>query len=68
MQTRSWEGQDGAKKYTTEIVATTVQFLSAGAGTGASSGGYDNSHSQQEAPDSNFSPEPMFDSSEEVPF
>jgi single-strand DNA-binding protein len=46
MQTRSWDGQDGAKKYRTEIVADRVQFgarpgaagAPAGAGaTGASS-------------------------------
>ena len=27
LQTRSWDDKDGNKKYTTEIVATTVQFL-----------------------------------------
>jgi len=27
LQTRSWEGQDGQKKYTTEINARNVQFL-----------------------------------------
>jgi len=27
MQTRSYEDKDGVKKYTTEIVASTVQFL-----------------------------------------
>ena len=27
MQTRSWEDKDGAKRYTTEIVANDVQFL-----------------------------------------
>ena len=27
MQTRSWEGQDGQKRKTTEVVATEVQFL-----------------------------------------
>ena len=34
MQTRSWEGQDGQKKYRTEIVADRVQF---GPRSGASS-------------------------------
>lgn len=28
MQTRSWEGQDGEKKYRTELVAENVKFLS----------------------------------------
>ncbi|HUE75636.1 MAG TPA: single-stranded DNA-binding protein [Chloroflexota bacterium] len=27
LQTRSWEGQDGQKKYRTEVVANEVQFL-----------------------------------------
>lgn len=42
IQTREWEGQDGGKRYTTEIVANTVQFLSGkgdGAGDGRRSGG-----------------------------
>jgi single-strand DNA-binding protein len=28
LQTRSWDGQDGQKRYTTEVVANTVLFLS----------------------------------------
>ncbi len=36
LQTRSWEGQDGVKRYRTEVVAQTVLFLdSAGSGGGA---------------------------------
>lgn len=27
MQTRSWEGQDGQKRYTTELIAQEVRFL-----------------------------------------
>ena len=27
LQTRSWEGQDGQKRYRTEVIASTVQFL-----------------------------------------
>src|SRR5712692_7044758 len=40
IQTRSWEGQDGKKRRTTEIIANDVQFLDsrAGAGTGAADG------------------------------
>jgi single-strand DNA-binding protein len=62
LQTRNWEDQQGQKRYTTEIVATTVQFLGApsergmGAGMGSS------------APAADFSPEPSFDSHEEIPF
>ena len=50
LQTRSWDDRDGNKKYTTEIVASDVQFLgtrdmsdggrpSGGAGAGAGGGG-----------------------------
>lgn len=41
MQTRSWDAQDGSKKYRTEIIADRVQFgpRSGGAGAGAAAGG-----------------------------
>lgn len=61
LQTRSWEDQQGQKKYTTEIVASTVQFL----------GGNDRSQSQSMGGGmgaQDFGPEPSFDSSEEIPF
>jgi single-strand DNA-binding protein len=58
LQTRSWEDQQGQKRYTTEIVASTVEFL----GTNATS---DRSPS---ATNSDFGPEPLFDSNEELPF
>ena len=35
MQTRSWDAQDGQKKYRTEIVADRVQFGPRGGGTGS---------------------------------
>ncbi len=62
LQTRSWEDQQGQKKYTTEIVATTVQFLGGGASAGTSQHG-DSDFSAQE-----FGPEPSFDNSDEIPF
>ncbi|GAB4411488.1 MAG: single-stranded DNA-binding protein SSB1 [Bacteriovoracaceae bacterium] len=34
LRTRSWDDKSGQKRYTTEIMANTVQFLSAGAGQG----------------------------------
>ena len=34
LQTRDWQDKDGNKRYTTEIVAQNVQFLSGGAGGG----------------------------------
>ncbi|HLP44066.1 MAG TPA: single-stranded DNA-binding protein [Candidatus Nanoarchaeia archaeon] len=38
MQTRSWDGTDGQKKYRTEIIADRVQFGSRGGGEGSSAG------------------------------
>lgn len=38
IQTRSWDDKEGVKKWTTEIVATTMQMLGA-AGTGSSASG-----------------------------
>src|ERR1700746_95970 len=38
IQTRSWEGQDGQKRRTTEIIANDVQFLDSRSGGGPSDG------------------------------
>jgi single-strand DNA-binding protein len=64
LQTRSWEDQQGQKKYTTEVVAQTVQFLG-GQGTGAQ-----NSHgaSSESAFPQDFGNEPAFDASDDIPF
>ena len=72
LQTRSWE-DNGQKKYATDIVASTVQFLSAGsASTGASQ---DNSPGMNQAAGGggdfnfgDFGPEPTFNQSEDIPF
>ena len=40
IQTRDWTDKDGNKRYTTEIIANTVQFLSS-ARDGGGRGGYD---------------------------
>jgi single-strand DNA-binding protein len=52
LQTRSWEGQDGQKRYTTEIVAGEMQMLgsredSGGGGFGQQSGGAPSGDGQQ---------------------
>src|SRR5690348_8855329 len=39
IQTRSWEGQDGQKRRTTEIIANDVQFLDSRSGGGGGEGG-----------------------------
>jgi single-strand DNA-binding protein len=63
LQTRSWEDQQGQKKYSTEIVASTVQFLG-----GPNERGETPSRGRDEYSAPEFSPEPSFDSSEEIPF
>ena len=57
----------GQKRYATEVVAQTVQFLGAGganpnAGAGQSAGGSDANFPQD------FGNEPAFDASENIPF
>lgn len=71
LQTRSWDAQDGSKRYTTEIVATTVQFIGAqgqpGERSASPSQGY-NSHDQgQREEEYNISTEASF-TSDDIPF
>ena len=40
LQTRQWEGQDGQKRYTTELVANTIQNLERRPREDAGDGGY----------------------------
>jgi len=49
IQTREWEGQDGAKRYTTEIVAQVVKFLG---GEGGNRSGGSHSAPQSQGPPS----------------
>lgn len=63
LQTRSWEDQQGQKRYTTEVTASIVQFLGAPSERGMNVGGPGPS-----SPAADFSPEPSFDSHEEIPF
>ncbi len=66
LQTRSWEDQQGQKRYATEIVATTVQFLGSNGERPAASSSSNTSASNDFQ---DFGPEPTFDqSSEEIPF
>jgi single-strand DNA-binding protein len=67
LQTRSWEDKDGNKRYTTEIVAQTVQFLGRrgdvvqGQDNQASSSNTQQSQAPNDAP-------PPFDSDDDIPF
>lgn len=62
LQTRQWEDSQGQKRYTTEIVANTVQFL------GGQQGARAESQSSNDSDHQDFGPEPSFDSHEEIPF
>ncbi len=62
LQTRNWEDPQGQKRYTTEIVANTVQFLGAANEKGSSP------NTSSPSPEQDFGPEPSFSSSEEIPF
>lgn len=68
LQTRSWE-DNGQKKYATEIVAQTVQFLGGGAER-SNSNGYSQNQSQSghDAGFGDFGPEPSFNQGEDIPF
>ena len=48
LQTRKWQGQDGADRYTTEIIANDMQFLDSRPGGGG--GQYDQQPSYNQAP------------------
>lgn len=70
LQTRSWDDQQGNKKYTTEILASTVQFLGAGASPNAST----DASMNQSAPNdnmnqdySNIQPDSSF-AADDIPF
>ncbi len=66
LQTRSWEDPQGQKKYSTEIVASTVQFLGSGGDRPTQS--HNEYESQSSSPANDFGPEPSFDPADEIPF
>lgn len=72
LQTRQWQDKDGQTKYTTEVIATTVQFLGdrAGAGQGATYGGgaRANNASDESAPMGAVAVEEPSFSEEDIPF
>jgi single-strand DNA-binding protein len=71
LQTRSWEDNQGQKKYATEIVANTVQFLGGAAGERGESASNNAGGRNTSAEDfgfQDFGPEPSFNSSDDIPF
>lgn len=73
LQTRSWEDKEGVKRYTTEIVAKTVQFLgtSAGSSEGKSkskkSEGTSHESMNESTPDYDISSDASF-TADDIPF
>jgi single-strand DNA-binding protein len=67
LQTRAWDDKDGNKRYTTEIMAATVQFIG-GATTGAgNTTNVDNSYAQPSAQDYQISNDAHF-AADDIPF
>lgn len=71
LQTRSWE-DNGQKKYATDIVASTVQFLGGVGQRDNAQGGYSpnagSSQGNNDAGFGDFGPEPSFNQGEDIPF
>jgi single-strand DNA-binding protein len=69
LQTRSWDDKSGQKRYTTEINATTVQFIGGQATAGQASAGQGApmQQSNDQAPDYNISTDANF-ASDDIPF
>lgn len=61
LETRSWEDKEGKKRFTTEIKATTVQFISGGAASGSDDNGSDSGNYDGPDEDPNFA-------SDDIPF
>ena len=64
LQTRQWDDQQGQKRYTTEVVGNTVQFL----GSAGEQRPQQNQASSEAENIQDFGPEPNFDTAEEIPF
>ena len=68
LQTRSWE-QDGVTRYSTEIVATDVQFLGGREDTGGSGGGRGGRPARNQGADQGYPEPPMANTQDDdIPF
>ena len=69
LQTRSWEDQQGQKRYTTEVVASNVQFIGGQSSQSNYQPNFESQNQAQKDPFSDFSPEPDFNNTgDEIPF
>ncbi len=67
LQTRSWDDKDGQKKYTTEINATTVQFIGGQASAGQGSHAPAQNNTNEPAKEYNVATDANF-ASDDIPF
>ena len=66
LRSRSWEGKDGNKRYTTEVIANTIQFLGSAQGRGMPlAAGADATSTPSTEP---LAVPETFNSDEEIPF
>jgi single-strand DNA-binding protein len=65
LQTRQWEDAQGQKRYTTEIIGNSIQFLGGG---DRAQNSYESRESSSTSASHDFGPEPSFDASEDLPF
>ena len=72
LQTRQWQDKDNQTKYTTEVIANTVQFLGSAAGTSAGTGNYTKNETstdaQNAAEPANVNMEQPSFTEEDIPF
>ncbi len=67
LQTRSWDDKEGNKRYTTEIVASSIQFLGSPAGATTSAGAGMNQDMHSDLPEVPQASESAF-TEDEIPF
>lgn len=70
LRTRKWQAQDGQDRYTTEIVASSMQMLDSRGGNGSGNGGNERGGGQQEhnKQAEQNKPDSMDDFDDDIPF
>lgn len=67
LDVREWEGQDGRKNKSVEVIVSDIEFMSGGAGAGQGNGGGNNQYRQPE-PKQQWNQEPPPDYDDSIPF